>query len=77
MVVGGCRVRFLMKHTLLYFGQSKVWAADDWDAARSLSLLHLSFAASCLSESNNYDWFFSLMSASCLGLRLPAATTDG
>ena len=39
-------------HTLLHFGQAKVLAEDDWDVARSFCLLHLSFAASCLSASN-------------------------
>ena len=29
-----------------------VWAEDDWEAARSFCLLHLSFAASRLSVSN-------------------------
>ena len=43
---------FLDAHTLLRFGQTKVWAEDDWDAARSFWLRHLFFAALCLSASN-------------------------
>ena len=39
-------------HTLLHFGQAKVWAEDDWNAASSFCLLRLSFAASSLSSSN-------------------------
>ena len=39
-------------HTLLHFGQTKVWPEDNWDAAHSFHLLHLSFVASCLSASN-------------------------
>ena len=39
-------------HTLLHFGQTKVWDEDDRDAARSFCLLRLSFAASYLSASN-------------------------
>ena len=38
--------------TLLHFGQAKVWVENDWDAARSVCLFRLSFAASCLSASN-------------------------
>ena len=38
-------------YTLLHFGQTKVWNEDDWDAAHSVCLLRLSFAASCLSDS--------------------------
>ena len=36
MLVGGCRVRFpfLGAQARLHFGQAKVWAEDDWDAAR-------------------------------------------
>ena len=54
MLVGGCRVLILDAQTLLPFGQAKVWAEDDWDAARSFCLLRLCFilAASCLSASN-------------------------
>ena len=38
--------------TLLHFGQAKVWAGNDWDAAHFFSLLRLFFVASCLSASN-------------------------
>ena len=46
------QTRILDAHTLLHFGQAKVWVEDNWDAARSFCLLRLSFAASCLSVSN-------------------------
>ena len=39
-------------HTLLHFGQTKVWDEDGRDAARSFCLQRFSFAASCLSASN-------------------------
>ena len=35
----------------LLFGLTKVWAEGDWDATPSVSLLRVSFAASCLSDS--------------------------
>ena len=38
--------------TLLHIGQAKVWAEYDWDAARSFSLLLLSFADSRLFAPN-------------------------
>ena len=65
-------------YTLPHFGQTTVWADDDWEAARSFCLLRLFFAAPCLAFlPQTYDWLFSLMSASFLGLRPPAAMTDG
>ena len=39
-------------HTLPHFGQAKVWAEDDRDAARTFRLLRCSFVVSCLSASN-------------------------
>ena len=63
-------------HTLLHFGQTKIWAEDDRDAARSFCHLRFSFAASCLSASNSQLAFLT-DEASCLGLRPPAAMTDG
>ena len=36
---------------LPHFGQTKVWDEDGRDAARSFCLLHFSFVASCLSDS--------------------------
>ena len=45
-------------HTLLHFGQTKVWADDDLDAARSFCLLQLSFVASCRSALNLQLAFF-------------------
>ena len=58
----------------MHFGQTKVWVEDDWKAARSFCLLCLSSVASL---PRTYDRLFSLMSANCLGLRPPAAMTDG
>ena len=52
MLVGGCRVRFLMRRPCCTFGQAKLSADDVWEAARSFCLLRLSFTASCLSASN-------------------------
>ena len=51
MLVGGCSL-LLDVQTLLHFTQAKVWAEDDWDAARSFCLLRLYFATSGLSVSN-------------------------
>ena len=62
-------------HPLPHFGQTKVWNESGKDAARSFCILSFSFAAFCLTASN-YKWLFSLMGASCLGLRPPAAMTD-
>ena len=50
MLTGGCRSPILDAQTLLHFGQAKVWAEDDWDAACSFCLIF--FAASGLSTSN-------------------------
>ena len=46
-------------HTLLNFGQTKVWDKDDWDAARSFCLLRFSYAALCLSASNSQQAFLT------------------
>ena len=42
----------LYVQTPLYFGQKKMWAEDDWDAAYFFCFLRLSFAALCLSASS-------------------------
>ena len=52
-LVGGCRDRFLMRTTLLHFGQTKVLDEDCRDVTRSFCLLRFSFAALCLSASNS------------------------
>ena len=57
-------------HTLLLFGQTKVWDEDDRDAARSPLWLHASLP-------QTYNWLSSPMSSSCLGLRPPAAMSYG
>ena len=59
---------------LLHFGQVKVLAEG---AARSLRFLRLFLSRLHVSPPPTYDWLFSLMSANCLGLRTPAAMTDG
>ena len=63
-------------HTLMHFGQTMVWDEDDRDAARFFCLLRFSLRLHA-SLPRTYNWLFSLMSASCLGLRSPAAMTDG
>ena len=62
-------------HTLLHFGQTKVWVEHDSDAARSPCLLRFFLAASCLSASNLQLAFLS-DKRHRLGLMLPAAMTD-
>ena len=57
---------------LLHFRQGKVWAEDDWEAARSVYLLRISLRLQA-SLPRIYDWVSSLMSASCLGPTPPAA----
>ena len=58
------------------FGRTKVWAEDDWDAARSFCPLHFSFVVHA-SLTRTCNWLFSLMSANCLGLRPPAVMSVG
>ena len=61
---------------LPHFGQTKVWDEDDKDAARSFCFLRFPLRLSAsLPRTNN--WLLSVMSTSCLGLRPPAAMTDG
>ena len=76
MLVDGLESPLLDVHTLLHFGEAKGLAEDDWDAARSVCpcVFPLRLHASLL---RTYDRLFSLMSANCLGLRPPAAMTDG
>ena len=52
MLVGGCKVRFLMHTAYCTLDRRRFGADDDLDAARFFCLLRLSFAASCLSPSN-------------------------
>ena len=76
VLLGGCRVQFLMHTPYCTF--------DRWRfGLRKIGMLH-TLSASCVSPlwlhaslPRTYDWLFSLMSASCLGLRPPAAMTDG
>ena len=63
-------------NTLLHFGQTKVWDEDDRDAARSFWLLRFPLRLHA-SLPRIYNWLSSLMSASYLGLRPPAAMPDG
>ena len=39
-----------------HFGHAKAWDENDWEAARSVCLLSLSFAALCLSVSFSLDF---------------------
>ena len=75
-LVGGCRDRFLMRTLYCTFDRRKF-------GMRMVGML-LALSASCVSPLRLHaslprtdDWLFSLMSASCLGLRPPAAMTDG
>ena len=75
-LVGGCRDRFLM--------QKPCCALDRWRFGMRMIGMMLAFPASCVFSfaasrlsARNYNWLFSLMSASCLGLKPPAAMTDG
>ena len=76
VIVGDCRVRFLMPTPCCTLDRRRF-------GLRMIRMLH-ALSASCVfplrlhaSLSRTYDWLFSLMSASCLGLRPPAALTDG
>ena len=76
MLVGGCRDWFLMR--TLYrtldrrrFGMRVVGMLLALSASCVFPLLL------CASLPRTYNWLSSLMSASCLGLRPPAAMTDG
>ena len=74
-------------HPLPHFRQAKDWDEDGRDAACSFCLLRfflLAFSASCVfplrlyaSLPRTHNRHFSVMSASCLGLRPPAAVIDG
>ena len=76
MLVGDCRVRFLKRTPYCTLDRRRF-------GLRTIGML-LALSASCVftlrlqaSLSRTYDWLFSLMSANCLGLRPPAAMTDG
>ena len=60
---------------------TEIWTGEGlgWGRLRgcSLSLPPASFLRGFMPLPRTYDWLFSLMSASCLGLRPPAAVTDG
>ena len=76
MLIGGCRVWFLM-HTSYRF-------LDIQRFGLRMTGMLLALFASCIfplrlhaSLPRTYNWLFSMMSASCLGLRPPAAMTGG
>ena len=76
MLVGGCRDRFLMRTLYCTLDRRRF-------GLRMIKML-LVLSASCVfplrlhaSLPRTYNWLFSMMSASCLGLRPPAAMTDG
>ena len=76
MLVGGCRVRFLMRKLYCTFNRRSF-------GLKMIGMLH-ALSASCVfplqlcaSLFQTYDWLFSLMSANCIGLKPPAAMTGG
>ena len=76
MIVGGCRVWFLIRTPYCTSDRRRF-------GLRKIGMLH-ALSSCCVSllrlhasPPRTYDWLFSLMSASCLGLRLPVAMTDG
>ena len=87
-LVGG-KISILDAQIPLHFGQMKVWDEDDRDDAQSFCLPCFFFCVcvcACVfvvflqlhaSLPRTYNWLFSLLSASCLGLRPPAAMTNG
>ena len=76
MLVGGCRDQFLMHNLYRTLDRQRF-------GMRMVRML-LTLSASCLFPLRLYaslpwthNWLFSLMSTNCLGLRPPAAMTDG
>ena len=76
MLFGGCRDRFLMRTPFRTFDRRRF-------GIRMVGML-LVLSASCVfplqlyaSLPQTHNWLLSLMRASCLGLRPPAAMTDG
>ena len=76
MLVGDCIVWFLKRTSYCTLDRRRF-------GLRMIGML-LALSASCVfplrlhaSLPRNYNWLFSLMSASCPGLRPPAAMTDG
>ena len=76
MLVGVCRVRYLMRIPYCTLDRR-------WFGLRMIGMLP-ALSASCVfllrlhaSVPRIYDWLFLLMSATCLGLWLPAAMNDG
>ena len=72
---GGCRDRFLMR--------TPYCTLDKWFVMRTVGML-LTLSAACVlplqlyaSLPRTHSWLFSLMSTSSLGLKPPAAMTDG
>ena len=76
MLVGGCKDRFLMRIPYRSLDRRRF-------GMRMVGML-LALSASCVfllrldaSLPRTHNWPFSLISDSCLGLRPPAAITDG
>ena len=71
MLVGGCRVRFLMRRFYCTLDRRRF-------GLRMIRMLHALFASSVFPSqlhatlSRTYYWLFSLTSANCLALRPPA-----
>ena len=76
MLVGGCKDRFLMRTPYRSLDRRRF-------GMRMVGML-LALSTSCVfplwldaSLPRTYNWPFSLISDSCLGLKPPAAITDG
>ena len=76
MFIGGCRDGFLMRRTYCIL--------DRWRFGLRMIRMLFALSAYCIfplrlyaSQPRTHNWLFSLMSPSCLGLRPPAAMTDG
>ena len=74
MLVGGCRVRFLMRTPYCTLDRSGLSMIRMLIALSAPSVFPLRLHASLL---RTYDRLSSLMSTNCLGLRPPAAMADG
>ena len=74
MLVGGCRVRFLMRTPYCTLDRSGLSMIRMLIALSAPSVFPLRLHASL---PRNYHWPFSVMTTNCLGLRPPATMTDG
>ena len=75
MLAGGCRDRFLMRTLYRTLDRRRFGMRMDGMFALSASCVFPLQLLASLPRTRS--WLFSLMSANCLGLRPPAAMTDG